>query len=141
MSGLILVYIAAPYAALPDSLRPRKERRANTYRAAMLAQLATRLGWSPICVHPLIEAGVFGDDSNPVDRARGIAAVVAQVELVAQARGHLWVLTRDDGTLSAGCRHELEAFMLAGGSNVDIATWAEWSQRRVAAARVTSSVG
>lgn len=107
-----LTYIAAPYAA------PTPEGRAeNTRHAADLAALAVAWGRAPICVHPLIRAGVFGDDDNPADRERGLACCVAQVEAVTRSGGERWILLRDDESMSEGCRRELEAWGRVGGSS------------------------
>lgn len=114
-----LVYIAAPYGA------PTPEGRAeNTRRAVALAALAAAWGRAPICVHPLIEAGVFGDDDNPADRARGLACM-AQVEAVAKADGEMWVLLRDDGLMSRGCLAEVEAWQRVA----EIGTRTRWFLR------------
>ena len=103
--ALRLAYIAAPCGA------PTPEGRAeNARRAVALAALAAAWGRAPICVHPLIEAGVFGDDNDPNDRARGLACCMAQAEAVARADGELWLLLRDGGWISDGCRRELEAW-------------------------------
>lgn len=109
-----LAYIAAPYGA------PTPEGRAeNTRRAVALAALAVAWGRAPICVHPLIEAGAFGDDALPADRARGLACCEAYVEMVAQAGGELWLLLGDGGWISDGCRRELEAWKrLVGDARV-----------------------
>ena len=110
-----LAYIAAPYGA------PTPEGRAeNTRRAVALAALSVAWGRAPICVHPMIEAGAFGDDANPADRALGLACCMAQVEAVARSGGEMWILLRGDRSMSDGCRAEVDAWERAGGTEARI---------------------
>jgi len=80
------VYIAAPYGdATPEG------RARNTARAVWLATVAHRMGFAPVCVYPLIELGVFGDDSDPEARASGLASAVA---LAASCQA-IWAVAAD----------------------------------------------
>ena len=135
------VYIAAPFAG-PDEDAVAK----NVHRAVGLARLATESGYAPLVIHPAIHAGCYGNDDSPEDRARGLRIAVELVGLVAtNPYGRLWVLARDDGSLSSGCAIELEHFVRvrtissnaapvqdhgAFQNNVEIRTWEEWQQWR-----------
>lgn len=129
------VYIAAPFAAATPEARAK-----NVRRACVLAAYAVRRGLAPVVVHPLVELGIFGRDDAPEERERGLAAACALAEMVGRhAGGCLWVLTRDDGTLSPGTEREdaawrrgFEATLASYGAErrsvVVRATWAEWDR-------------
>ncbi len=119
-----LVYIAGPFAG---------DTAENTRRAVAISRYATIQGLSPICVHPGILAGAYGDDAVPEERERGLAAVVSIVREVAKAGGTLWVLLRDDRSMSAGTRREWDAFADAGGRAVVSWTWSHWCESMRAA--------
>jgi len=130
------VYIAAPFAGDVD---------VNVQRACQLSMLAVKIGLAPIVVHPGIAAGAYGDDGSPSERERGLRAVCALVDLVAEHRyGELWVLLRDDGSMSPGTQREFERFkktrwwcfgsaVVAGKDIADhyivAATWNGWLAR------------
>ena len=119
-----LVYIAGPYAA------PTPEERAeNVRRIGVLSRLALGLGLTPVTVHAAIDAGHFGQDSNPVDRKRGLDAACTLAQWVAKSGGDLWVLTRDDGFFSSGCVQEVDAFQRTANAGPIVSrTWAEWCE-------------
>ena len=108
------VYVAAPFAG---------DVAENVRRAAALSRLAVERGHAPICVHPAIAAGCYGDDAVPEERERGLQAVCRLVEVVAWHGGELWVLLRDDGTMSAGVTREVEAWLDAGGRPYAVVRW------------------
>ena len=115
------LYVAAPFGDPSPTIRAW-----HTARAALLCRLATLSGFAPICPHPTIAAGGYGDDSDPAQRAAGMEATLALALLVARARGTLWALSRDDGTLSAGTDAELDAWP----PSLDpprAYTWTEWA--------------
>ena len=112
-----LVYIAGPFAG---------DAAENTRRAVAISRFATIQGLSPICVHPGILAGAYGDDAVPEERKRGLAAVVSIVWNVAGAGGRLWVLLRDDGSPSAGTQQELDAYAANDGPSITIRRWSDW---------------
>lgn len=117
---MIPSYIAAPYAgSVPENLR-----RVTALAAVVLAE-----GRAPIVVHHAIAAGVWGSDDIPEERERGIAANLAVVRLVASGGGWLDVLTRDDGSLSAGTHLEVEAYREAGGAVVVYWCWEAVEER------------
>lgn len=119
-----LVYIAGPYAAPTP-----EERVENVRRIGVLSRLALGLGLAPVAVHVAVEAGHFGQDSNPMDRKRGLDAACSIAVAVAQSGGDLWVLARDDGSLSSGCMAEHDAFQrTANAGPVVSRTWAEWRE-------------
>lgn len=115
-----LVYVAGPFRGAP---------LLNSARAATVSALAVRQGYAPICVHPAIEAGAYGNDDVPEERERGLAAVIALVELVARNGGELWVILRDDGTPSEGTRREVAAYEAAGGARIRTGVWPVWESR------------
>lgn len=99
------VYIIGPYAAdTPDGIA------ANVRNAVNLARRVAEAGHAPYCIHAEIAAGVFGDDADPAQREAGLW-LAAQRAYHAGATG-MWLLVirRPDGTLSAGTRHELQAW-------------------------------
>jgi hypothetical protein len=118
---VIPVYVAGPFAGATLT---------NAARAACVSALAVRQGYAPICVHPAIREGAYGGGDVPVERERGLAAVVALVELVARNGGELWVILRDDGTPSAGTAREMEAFRAAAPhGRIRTGAWAVWESR------------
>jgi len=119
-----LVYIAGPYGSPHEH-----ERLANVGRACHLSLWASRAGYAPIVVHPAIHWGAYGSDDNPADRERGLATVTAILRAAAQAGGHLWVILRDDGSMSSGTEREVLAWEeeTAGGDPRTLAlTWPQW---------------
>lgn len=115
-----IVYICAPFSA-PSLL----ERDRNVNRALLLGRLAVLSGFAPIVVHPSIDS-VFGDDNDPAARARGLACNLAVCELVAHNGGALWILLRDDGTMSPGCECERAVWSMSRAEKITAHTWAGW---------------
>lgn len=107
------VYIAAPYADPSPTVRAW-----HVARACLLGRLALECGHAPVVVHPSIAAGVYGDDSDPVQRERGLRAALEIVD----GCDELWALLRDDGTLSEGMAKEWGAF----SGPIGCGTWAQW---------------
>lgn len=100
----MLVYIAAPYAdPTPEGIRW------NIARASLMGRLAFEMGHTPIVPH-VLGAALFGTDETPQTRADALRYGLDLVRDVARAGGDLWVLTRDDGTLSDGCAAEVARF-------------------------------
>jgi len=126
-----LVYVCAPYGA-----PTHEEREVNVARALGVAQVLAREGWCPVCLHPAIHAGVYGDDSDPAQREAGLAVAVRTVEDVVRGGGRVAVLLRDDGTMSPGTAAEwLAACRVAQASAAVFGrqwplllwdTWAGW---------------
>ena len=94
------VYVAAPLSA-PTA----RERAHNVLRASALVSMLHREGRAPICVHRLVDAGDYGDDADPEARATGLETAVA----LAAGCDDLFVLLRDDGTMSDGVLAEVRA--------------------------------
>lgn len=118
-----LAYIAAPFSDSSETIRSW-----HVARARLLARLALATGYAPICVHGEIEAGTYGDDSDPEQRARGMAASAAICRGVLATPGAvLWALTNDDGTMSAGVKAEV-AIGHSGRRGRSWYTWAEWRE-------------
>lgn len=120
------VYIAAPFGA------PTQELRAlNTGRAVLLARAAYIDRLLPVCQHPLILAGVFGDDETPAQRRRGMAASLEALGLVQRhTGGRLWVLEVAAGVVSDGTQQEIRSWRLRPGSSHRKPTrrgpWSAW---------------
>lgn len=107
--GVPLVYLAGPYAA------PTEEGVLdNIHRIRALAQLAVTLGMSPVAQHFTGGIGVFGssiDDGSPsVSRHNALLAGQAVAHAIGRTGGLLWVVTRDDGTLTEGTALEVAAW-------------------------------
>lgn len=103
------VFIAGPYSA------PSPEETAqNVERSRLLGVLAVRLRCSPIVPHLHGAADLYGtehdDGQGSATRDAALACSTATAWMVGEARGHLWVILRDDRSLSAGCQAELEAW-------------------------------
>ena len=105
------IYIAAPYAP-----RPGLTTTENITRAHALARHAMRLGYAPVVIHGAVQVGVFGNDDDPEERARGIEAACAIAAAIGRAGGELWLLVLPEGGLSSGCEREAEAYLRAGGT-------------------------
>lgn len=121
MSDPAPCYVAAPYSDAYPTIRAW-----HVSRAVLLARLAMACGYAPVEVHTSIAAGVYGDDSDPEQRARGMAATAAICRGVLATPGAvLWALTNDDGSMSPGVEAEV-----AIGHSVwrgrSWYTWAEW---------------
>lgn len=118
------VYICAPYSA------PAPEGRAlNVDRARALAELAVRVGLAPICIHGDIAAGVFGDDADPAQRARGLEAACALVA----ACPAMWIASVPDAPfapweprLSPGMEQEMQVAQALGHRMMG-APWSVWA--------------
>lgn len=117
MSDLPLAYIAGPFNEPSETIRAW-----HVSRARLLARLALATGYAPIVVHGEIEAGTYGDDSDPEQRARGMAASAAICRgVLSTPEAVLWALLRDDGSMSAGT---LAEWALA--SDGTQTTWNGW---------------
>lgn len=112
-----LAYIAAPLNDASPTIVAW-----HVARARLLARLAMACNLSPVVVHGEIEAGTYGDDADPEQRARGMAASAAICRGVLATPGAvLWALLRDDGSMSAGT---LAEWALA--SDGTQTTWNGW---------------
>ena len=118
-----IVYIAGPYAASSD-----EERTENVRRIGEVARFALSLGFAPITVHAAIEAGHYGDDSDPEARARGLDATCEIAGRIALSGGHFFAIRRDDGSLSDGTKREHDAVLKSGAQKTAMIclTWNEW---------------
>jgi hypothetical protein len=100
------VYIAAPYGD-PDPLKVAR----NVERAVWLGRLAVAEGLVPIVPHVLVPALTGPEDpARPEVRALALELGLDLLDTVARAGGDLWVLSRDDWSLSAGVEAELDRF-------------------------------
>lgn len=107
---MTLVYIAAPYTAHPGLTTTE-----NIVRAHTLARHALSLGYAPIVIHGAIQAGVYGNDDVPAERAIGIETACAIAAGVGRAGGELWALMLPYGAMSDGVDRERRAYLDAGG--------------------------
>ena len=100
------VYIAAPYSDPDPAIVAR-----NVERAAWLGRLAVAEGRVPIVPHLLVPALTGPEDpARPEVRELALQIGLGLVDTVARAAGDLWVLSRDDWSLSAGVELELMHF-------------------------------
>lgn len=83
-------YIIGPYGANEALGRTEKQ---NTLVAEYLAAKAYDQGYVPFVPHSMIYSGIFGDDSNPEDRAKGERATLALMSaFMKQPNCELWVI-------------------------------------------------
>ena len=110
-SGALLASLLAigagadPFPGMPEP-RPA-EPNPDRGRHAM------SLGYAPIVIHGAVQVGVYGDDADPPERARGIEAACAIAKAVGRAEGELWLLRLPGGGVSSGCDREARAFETA----------------------------
>lgn len=107
------IYIAAPYASTADH-----HTIDNIRRARALARHASALGYAPMVIHGEIAEGVYGNDNDPEEHARGIEAACAIAAAIGRAGGELWILVPPDGGVSSGCEREEQAFVATGNTRV-----------------------
>lgn len=97
-------------------------------RAVALARMASRAGYLPVVPHLPGFHGIYGDSSDSAEsRQTALAAGLALLDMVKAAGGELWVIKRDDGTLSAGCRLELDRWLLAPAGVFRARRWELWA--------------
>jgi len=95
------VFIAGPYRGNPEVNTKRVLEYARTLPKDII----------PIIPHPLILAGVFGDDDDPVQREAGIERTWEMMRIVAcTPGGRLHILVRN-GVMSEGCAQEYREWM------------------------------
>lgn len=134
------VYVAGPYAApTPDLILQ------NVVRASIVGWLAVDRGLAPVVPHLLGWGGLYGDPNEGDSRTRELALRCSRTLAysVGVRCGEIWVIERDDGTLSSGTEAELEefgeGFRDAGGVGISGCirreTWDVWAYQ---VARVTS---
>ena len=110
------LFISAPFAAATV-----RDVRRNIARAAALARLAVAEGYEPICPH--LNFAYLDDET---DRGAALTSCEALIAAIRETPGaRLWTLLRDDGTLSAGCEVEREAWGLSSISGA----WVAWRER------------
>ena len=121
MSDLPLAYIAAPLNDASPTIVAW-----HVTRARLLARLAMACNLAPFEPHSSIAAGVYGDDSDPEQRARGMAASTAICRGVLSTPGSvLWALLRDDKRMSDGVSAEWSIALCAGRPACGL-SWAMW---------------
>lgn len=116
-----LCYIAAPYAH-PSPVGLAR----NVDRAILLGRLAISVGLCPIVPHALVPALVGSEVGRPEVRAVALDLGLDLLDGVIAANGRLYVLTRDDGTLSPGVEAEVRRFHTFSRSRFEAATWQSW---------------
>lgn len=121
MSDPALCYVASPYADPSPMIRAW-----HVSRAVLLSRLAMACGLAPVEVHTGIAAGVYGDDSDPEQRARGMAATRQIAALVMSGGGKMWALLHADYSMSDGVRDGVQIADDRGISRARRAPWAEW---------------
>ena len=119
-----LCYLAAPFSDPSETIRAW-----HVARARLLARLALACGLAPVVVHGEIEAGTYGDDSDPEQRALGMAVSAAICRgVLATPEAVLWALLRDDGERSEGVAAEMR-IAVDGGAGLLMDTWKAWRLR------------
>lgn len=114
--ALIPCWIAAPYADYDHAAGVLAKVEKNVSDAVAFAFRYTSANYAPICIHPAIQAGAYGNDGDDSDRAQGLAVSRALVRLIASdPLGVFVLLLRRDGTISPGCLFELCVFLGACG--------------------------
>jgi hypothetical protein len=103
-----VVYVAGPYAAATPA-----EVAVNVDRAIAVGRLAVLRRRAPIVPHAQGWLGVFGaaDESEPGVRQAALRSAAAVARTVGEVLGEFWAIEREDGTLSDGTAHELEAYV------------------------------
>jgi hypothetical protein len=118
-----IVYVAGPYAG--DSLEVIER---NVGRAVAVGFLAVQRGLCPVVPHTMGWLHVHGahDESVPGVREAAIQCGVSLAYATAKVGGILWVVSRDDGSLSAGTQLEVDCYRAHGGVTAVIRTWDQW---------------
>ena len=106
MTLIPLAYIAAPYAG---------DEPANLARADALSAAVASLGRATFLPHRAIGQG---RPDTPETRPAAIAACLTALDAIWLRSGELHVMERDDGTLSDGCRIEVERWRERGGTEI-----------------------
>jgi len=139
MSDLNAVWPAV-YLATPVRDAAPERRRLNYLRAVTLARLAASEHLAPLVPALTVGAaleGFQGAERGP-DHPDALTCCRSLLRAVKVAGGRLWVLTRDDGSLSGGCAVELQAWRswlgLEGGTHQqapDVLRWRDLEDRMV----------
>lgn len=119
----MIVYIAGPYTA------PTRDGIArNIRRAVALGRYAAHLGHTPLVPHAQGWMGVYGAGDESEAGVRELALRCSR-ELAARAE-EMWVIERDDLSLSEGTRAELEAFGRLPEYRMPWSAWCMWGAER-----------
>jgi hypothetical protein len=126
-----LLFVAGPYAA-----ETHEETLWNVERAKALGTAAIERGFTAVVPHLSGAAGLFGsprdDGSAGPQRDFAIAHSRALATAVGAAGGDLWVLRRDDRSISSGSSQEFTAWLRATvGGELRTMTWDEWHSNGV----------
>ena len=115
-------FIAAPYAA-----RTQLGEADNIRRAEALGRLAVALGYVPVVVHSNGER-LYGPDTHPESRAVALSCSTALVrQLATLPRSGMYVLLRDNGTMSNGVAAEVSDWQQTGDPDaITSKTWDDW---------------
>ena len=114
------IYIAGPYGDTDPAVRAEHIRR-----VAVLSSHLVREGYAPVSVHAAIESGAFGNDFDPEERAMGLQAATA----IACQCDRMFVILRDDETMSDGTKREVDAYLEHATGDVMPGTWAWWCEQ------------
>jgi hypothetical protein len=127
----VLIYVAGSYAAsTPEAIE------LNVRRACMLGRLVAHTGATPVVPHAMGFLGCYGDPTEGANdgcRERAIRCGISLAQAVIASGGKMWVIAKDDGTMSDGTRKELKAVvgqvtgeMPENGPRIRIENWAGW---------------
>jgi hypothetical protein len=118
-------YIAGSFAGPNDAAVLR-----NVARALGVGWLATERGFAPLVPHAAGWLGVHGGkDEDPGVRTAALTCGVSIARAVAAVGGHMWIVLRDDGTMSDGTALEHDCFRAHGGTDLRLIArrWDEWA--------------
>lgn len=150
MSGRRLCFVCAPFGGwVPEGQVPEADEPAPTpqsVRTQLKAQEAINVNracfvghilwkhrhYAPIVPHA-IGTMVFGDDHDSKVRERSIESGEVMARAVAKVGGSLFLLKKDDCTVSEGCRREFDVFAaildaLAVMDGAPLVTGRDWLQ-------------
>lgn len=130
------------YLATPVRSESANTRKRNYLRALALARLAASEQLAPLV--PALTVGTalesFQGAERGEDHPEAMTCCRSLLRAVKVAGGRMWVLSRDDGSLSAGCEQELSAWRawlsLEGGTTQQVPEVLQWRdlQDRMASA-------
>lgn len=114
-----IIYAAAPLSAPTTTAQCRNSTIAADFCRHLESLSGYPLVYSP---HSRI-ARAYADpwrEETPAQRIEALASCIAALEAIHAKDGELHILTKPDGTLSSGCKHELDHWTKIGGKPATI---------------------
>jgi hypothetical protein len=97
------VYIAGPFAGNVEE---------NTENAVIVGNIAHKNGFGSIVPHTMILHEVYGKDEVPEERENGCISTLSIIAQLAKLQDtQLWIIKREDGSLSMGTQSELDLWL------------------------------